>query len=80
LQHKEIENFTAALNEIASNAFIINGDYFTRPLTNAEFIKVKEEINLAVLKLMEEMEIEIAGANIGVRIESSPNVKPDLSS
>jgi MscS family membrane protein len=80
LQHKEIENFTSSLNEIASNAFIINGDYFTRPLTNAEFIKVKEEINLAVLKLMEEMEIAIAGASVGVRIEGSPNAKPGLLS
>jgi MscS family membrane protein len=82
LQHKEIENFTAALSEIASNAFLVNGDYFTRPLTQAEFINVKEEVNLAVLKLMEEMEIEIAGANIGVRIEGIPvpNSKPDLLS
>ena len=80
LQHKEIENFTAALNEIASNAFIINADYFTRPLTNAEFVKAKEEINLEVLKLMEEMEIEMAGASVGIRIEGSPNAKPDLLS
>jgi len=43
-------------------------------LTYLEFIAVKEEINLKVLKLMEELDIKIAGAaNTGIRIEGQVN-------
>jgi MscS family membrane protein len=73
LLHKEIISFTVVMNDIAVNAFLINGDYFTGPLTYLDFITVKEEINLQVLKLMEELKIEIAGASTDIRIEGKPN-------
>jgi MscS family membrane protein len=73
LLHKEIVSFTIVMNDIAINAFQINGDYFTGPLTNFEFITVKEQINLQVLKVMEELKIEIAGASTEIRIEGRPN-------
>lgn len=66
LQHKEVENFTVVMNDIAPNAFLINVDYFTGPLTNAEFIQVKESLNLQVLKLMENLKIEMAGATTDI--------------
>ena len=71
LLHKEVVSFTVNMNDIAVNAFLINADYFTNPLLYRDFIAVKEEINLQVLKLMEELKIEIAGASTGVRIESN---------
>jgi MscS family membrane protein len=80
LQHKEIENFNIFMNDIAVNAFLVNADYFTGTLTYADFIAIKEEINLQVLKLMEQLEIEIAGASTGIRIEGNFNEKRDLSS
>ena len=79
MQHKEVENFTIFLNDIAPNAILINADYFTRPLTYAEFIIVKEELNLQVIKLMEKLEIELAGANTGIRIEGNLNEKLNSS-
>jgi MscS family membrane protein len=75
LHHKEIGNFTLFMSGIAVNAFLINGDYFTPPLTYAEYIAVVEEINLEVLKLMEQLEIQIAGASTGIRIEGGFNEK-----
>lgn len=69
MRHDEVESFTVVMNDIAPNAFLIHADYFTGPLTHQEFINVKEELNLQVLKLMESMKIEIAGASTGVRIE-----------
>ena len=71
-QHKEIVSFTVVMNDIAVNAFLINADYFTGPLTYQEFIAVKEEINLKVLKLMEELKIDIAGASTEIRIAGKP--------
>ena len=79
LLHKEVVSFTVNMNDIAANAFLINGDYFTNPLLYRDFIAVKEEINLMVLKLMEELKIEIAGASTGIRIEGNLNEKQNLS-
>lgn len=73
LQHKEIETAIVIMNDISATGFLINADYFTGPLTYLEFIAVKEEINLKVLKLMEELEIEIAGASTDIRIAGQVN-------
>ncbi len=65
---KEIESSTVLLNDISSSAFIILVDYFTAPFTMAEFNHVKEETNFEILKLMEEMQVTIAGASTDVHI------------
>jgi MscS family membrane protein len=69
MQHKEIESSTVVMNDIAPNAFMLHADYFTGSLTFREFIAVKEDINLQVLRLMEELKVEMAGANMNIRIE-----------
>ncbi len=65
---KEVENSSVFLNDITSRSFLIQTDYFTAPVTIAEFNTIRQEINLQILKLMEELHIEIAGANTDVRI------------
>lgn len=75
LEHKAIEGATVSLNDIAVNAFLINADYFTGPMTHREYLAVKEEVNLQVLKLLEEMKIEIAGASTDIRIDGAINAK-----
>ena len=67
---KEIESSTVLLNDITSSAFLILIDYFTGPVTMAEFNTVKERVNFEILKLMEELQIELAGASTDVRINS----------
>jgi MscS family membrane protein len=73
LKHEEIESSTVIMNDISANAFLINADYFTGSLTYLEFIAVKEEINLKVLKLMEELEIKITGASTDTRVPGKVN-------
>jgi MscS family membrane protein len=68
LKKKEIENSTVLLDAFSGNAFLINGDYFTAPVTQNEFNAIKEQVNLSVLQLMERLEIQIAGANREIRI------------
>jgi MscS family membrane protein len=75
LGHKEIENFTVSMTDISASAFLINGDYFTRPLTHREFLELKEQVNLQILKLMEELKIEIAGAGTDIRIHGNISAK-----
>lgn len=68
MDRKEVENVNIIFSEITGNAFIILSDYYTAPVTLQDYNEVKQQINLQSLKLMEELKIEIAGANMDVRI------------
>lgn len=68
LDRKDVESCQVHLAEIASNAIIITGYYFTTPETIDEFNKTKQEINLHCLRLLEELKIELSGENKEVRI------------
>lgn len=73
MSREEIEASTVLLNDISPNAFIITIDYFTGPITAAEFNAVKEKLNFDVLKMLEGLQVELAGANTDVRISHSVN-------
>jgi MscS family membrane protein len=64
----EIENSTVLLSDISHSAFIIVVDYFTGPVTQAEFNTVKEQLNFEILKLMEILDVQLAGSSTDVRI------------
>ena len=69
LNRKEIEDFNVVFGEITSAALLIQADYYTAPLTYKEFNTIKQEINLQCLKVMEEGQIEMAGASTDIRIQ-----------
>jgi MscS family membrane protein len=73
LDRKEVESSTVLLNDITSTGFQVVADYFTGPVTMEEFNATKEEVNFAVLKLMEELKVEIAGASTDIRITGQVN-------
>lgn len=66
LQRKEIEESHVFMNDITGQAFLVLADYFTAPVTINEFNTIRQEINLSVLKLMEELKIEIAGSQYAI--------------
>lgn len=68
LAAETIEEANVYLGDISSNALVLLADYYTAPVTMREFNTIREEINLRVLKIMEEMQVELAGANMEVRI------------
>ena len=68
LDRKEIENSTVLLNDISSLAFLIHVEYFTSVITVAEFNITRQDVNMRLLKLMEELKIELAGASTEIRI------------
>lgn len=68
LVHPLIEESTVFLTEIRSNSFLVNVDFFTAPIAIKEFQKLKQQKNLEILKLMEEMKIELAGASNDIKI------------
>ncbi len=73
LSREEIEEKNILFSEIAGNAFIINADYYTAPLTVKEFNAIKQDVNLKAVKLMEDSEVEMAGASTDVRVIKSEN-------
>jgi MscS family membrane protein len=72
VDRKEIENANTFMNDITGQAFIVQIEYYIAPVTIAEFNGIKQEVNLQTLKLLEELQIGIAGANTEIRIVSSP--------
>jgi MscS family membrane protein len=68
LERPEIEDANVTLTDITGNSIIILADYYTAPVTIKEFNAIKQDINLQVLKLMEELGVKMAGAGTGVPI------------
>jgi MscS family membrane protein len=68
LVHQQIEESSVFLTELRSNSFFISIDLFTAPIAMKEFQKLKQQKNLEILKLMEEMKIELAGASSDIKI------------
>jgi MscS family membrane protein len=69
LKREEIENANVLLSDITSNAIVISIEYYTGPITFGEYNVVKQDINLQTLKILEELNIGIAGANTTIRID-----------
>ncbi|PWU02061.1 MAG: hypothetical protein C5B52_06140 [Bacteroidetes bacterium] len=68
MKHPRIEKSHVYLNDISQQAFSVNVEYYTAPIAIEEFNQVKQEINMAAIRLMEKLGIEISGANTDVRI------------
>jgi MscS family membrane protein len=66
--HPQIEESTVFLLDIKPNAFLIHADFFTAPILIKEFNALKQQKNLEILQLMEEMKIELAGASSEIKI------------
>src|ERR1700744_4956818 len=76
LKKDGVENSTAFLNDISSSAFLVNGDYFTRPVPFDEFNAIKQRVNLDVLKLLAELDISIAGSSTTISLQQPAPHEP----
>ncbi|MGE9311179.1 mechanosensitive ion channel family protein [Niabella sp. CJ426] len=68
LTRPEIQNFNLFLTEITPNALVIAGDYYTEPKNIAQYNQVKQEVNLTVLQLMENIGVDAAGKSTSITI------------
>ena len=68
LNHPQIEESTVFLTDIKTNSFLIAIDFFTAPIAFNDFQRLKQQKNLEILKLMEEMKIDLAGASNEIKI------------
>ncbi|MBX2925807.1 MAG: mechanosensitive ion channel [Chitinophagaceae bacterium] len=61
LQHPQIENRVLFLSDIIQQGYLVHADYFSAPVAVEDFNALKQEVNLAVIRLMEQLDIEIVG-------------------
>jgi MscS family membrane protein len=55
-----IENYTSFLSDINKNAFIIHVEFFTATIPIADFNRLRQDVNLHLIQLMESMDIRLA--------------------
>ncbi|RYY54792.1 MAG: mechanosensitive ion channel [Chitinophagaceae bacterium] len=68
LARPEVENSNVMLADISPSAFVVTTEYYTGPITMAEFNTVKEETTFAVLRAIGDLGIEIAGASVDIKV------------
>lgn len=56
----QVEGHTVFLSDILKNAFIIHVEYFTAPIPVADFNELRQQVNLTLISLMEDMNIKLA--------------------
>jgi MscS family membrane protein len=65
LQHPAIENRILFLEDIVQQGgYLVHVEYYTAALPLEEFYLIKQDVNLAVIQLMEQLNIEILGAKL----------------
>lgn len=60
LRNNHIESHTVFLADIIKNAYIITVEFFTPPIPMPEFNTLRQEVNLSIIELMEDMNIRLA--------------------
>ncbi|HEY4154233.1 MAG TPA: mechanosensitive ion channel domain-containing protein [Puia sp.] len=72
-----IDNPTVFLNDISGTAFQLNIDYFTPPISFADFNEIKQKVNLEILGLLEMLRITLSGSSVSVKLMGGNEGKTD---
>jgi MscS family membrane protein len=56
----QVENHNVFLSDILENAFIVTVEFFAAPIPIAEFNELRQQVNLSLINLMEDMNIKLA--------------------
>ncbi|MET0241932.1 MAG: mechanosensitive ion channel domain-containing protein [Flavitalea sp.] len=60
LKKSEIENYTVFLSDINKNAFHVHVEFFTATIPAADFNVIRQQVNLEIIRILDEMEIRLA--------------------
>jgi MscS family membrane protein len=67
-RNEQVESHTVFLADINKNAFILHIEFFTAPIPIADFNALRQQVNLAIIELMEEMNIRLASKEEGSKV------------
>ena len=65
----QVENHTVFLSDIIENAFIIHVEFFSAPIPVADFNELRQQVNLSMINLMEDMNIKLATKEDGSKAD-----------
>lgn len=60
LRGDKIESASVFLSDITKNTYVVQVEFFTAPIPIADFNALRQEVNLAIIQLMEDMSIRLA--------------------
>ncbi len=68
LKRDSVEDVNVQLSEITQNAYVVTGDFVSSTLDFKAFNLIKDEINLDIIKLLEEIGLSLSGQDNTIRI------------
>ena len=57
----KVENYTVFLADIVKNSYVVTVEFFTATIPVADFNELRQYVNLAIIEMMEERGIKLAG-------------------
>ncbi len=60
MRNSEVENYTVFLSDITKNAFIVHVEFYTAPIPIADFNALRQQVNLSMIQLLEDLDIKLA--------------------
>lgn len=66
----QVETNTVFLSDILENAFVIHVEFFSAPIPVADFNELRQQVNLSLINLMEEMNIRLATKEENAKAEA----------
>lgn len=72
IKQEDIQSSSAFLTEITPSSYVVSVEYYTGPITMADFNNLRQSINLQVLQLVHDSELEISGGSTDISIRQ-PN-------
>ena len=60
LKRKDILSHNVFFNDITLHAYNITVEYFTEPVSADDFNAIRQEVNLHIIRLLEEKQLELA--------------------
>ncbi|MFD2918085.1 mechanosensitive ion channel family protein [Terrimonas rubra] len=75
----DIQNSSAYLTDITPSSYLVAVEYYTGPITMTDFNTLKQQINLQVLQLVQDLGMEISGGStdISIRQPNPPAAKTE---
>lgn len=60
LRNNQLESSSVFLSDIVKNSFIVQVEFFTAPVPIADFNSIRQDLYLAIIDMMEEMNVRLA--------------------
>jgi MscS family membrane protein len=68
MQDLGLEDYNVQIAEIVPGSYVVMADYLSKTLDWKEFLLLKDKINVSVIRLMEDIGLDVSGKDTVVKI------------